>query len=464
MAEETEESGIVVLTQNQKVLCDELNSRIALYSPQHKEIFDKRMADLKRLAVAIAEFPSLLSRVTLTSETRTPQDIIELLIDIDSDYGKTFIQLPSKATLGKGFLTAKLHTFSSLAKLALKVNNSMELKTKLDSTEKAEPEKIAISSKLIQAFKDETVSMMFLLLAEDVYLNLIKDESLNVDFRRQLATSLLLLWEHRADQNISDIAPVLTSVWKARRTLAPAFGTMMGTSELIMFSFQMDEVWSKFIRTQLEIPEVSQAMEEFLFGISYEQIQKLKRLLREKGIGSIVDDITASIERISQKNKADVVFAIDTTGSMKDDVQKLREEWIPRLTEQIKQFGDFRIGLLLYRDYNDTYRLMGLPVKRYEFTKDINVFTKNLNSFVIYGNEGGDIPEAVYEALFASLTFYKWRKDAYRKIILIGDAEPHPTPRGTGKYTKQLVADTAKATNIVIDAIIVPDDKSARGR
>lgn len=304
MAEETEESGIVVLTQNQKVLCDELNSRIALYSPQHKEIFDKRMADLKRLAVAIAEFPSLLSRVTLTSETRTPQDIIELLIDIDSDYGKTFIQLPSKATLGKGFLTAKLHTFSSLAKLALKVNNSMELKTKLDSTEKAEPEKNAISSKLIQAFKDETVSMMFLLLAEDVYLNLIKDDSLNVDFRRQLATSLLLLWEHRADQNISDIAPVLTSVWKARRTLAPAFGTMMGTSELIMFSFQMDEVWSKFIRTQLEIPEVSQAMEEFLFGISYEQIQKLKRLLREKGIGSIGRDEVSKF--LGEKVKTDV--------------------------------------------------------------------------------------------------------------------------------------------------------------
>ena len=304
MGEETEESGIVVLTQNQTVLCDDLNSRIALYSPQHKEIFDKRMADLKRLAVAIAEFPSLLSRVTLTSETRTPQDIIELLVDIDSDYGKTFIQLPSKATLGKGFLTAKLHTFSSLAKLALKVNNSMELKTKLDSTEKTEPEKIAISSKLIQAFKDETVSMMFLLLAEDVYLNLIKDDSLNVDFRRQLATSLLLLWEHRADQNISDIAPVLTSVWKARRTLAPAFGTMMGTSELIMFSFQMDEVWSKFIRTQLEIPEVSQAMEEFLFGISYEQIQKLKRLLMEKGIGSIGRDEVSKF--LGEKVKTDV--------------------------------------------------------------------------------------------------------------------------------------------------------------
>lgn len=183
-----------------------------------------------------------------------------------------------------------------------------------------------------------------------------------------------------------------------------------------------------------------------------------------KGPDSIIDDITASLERISPKEKTDVIFAIDTTGSMKDDVQKLREEWIPRLTEQIKQFGDLRIGLLLYRDYNDTYRLMGLPVKRYEFTNDINVFTKNLNSFVIYGNEGGDIPEAVYEALYAGLTFYRWRSDAYKKIILIGDAEPHPTPRGTGKYSKELVYDTAKSKNVVIDTIIVPDDKSARGR
>ncbi len=183
-----------------------------------------------------------------------------------------------------------------------------------------------------------------------------------------------------------------------------------------------------------------------------------------KGPDSIVDDIMASLDRINPKDKVDVVFAIDTTGSMKDDVQKLREEWIPRLIEDIKKFNNFRIGLLLYRDYNDTYRLMGLPVKRFEFTNNLDVLTKNLNSFKIYGNEGGDIPEAVYEALYASLCFYKWRSDASRKIILIGDAEPHPVPRGTGKYTKQLVADTAKAKNIIIDAIIVPDDKSARGR
>ena len=51
-----------------------------------------------------------------------------------------------------------------------------------------------------------------------------------------------------------------------------------------------------------------------------------------------------------------------------------------------------------------------------------------------------------------------------RKIILIGDAEPHPVPRGTGKYTKELVMKLAKQKNIGIDAIITPDEKSKRGR
>lgn len=187
-------------------------------------------------------------------------------------------------------------------------------------------------------------------------------------------------------------------------------------------------------------------------------------LCYSRGPDTLVDDIMDSLARISPKQKVDVIFAIDTTGSMKDDVQKLREDWIPRLIASLKDYGNLRIGLLLYRDYGDTYRLMGLPVKRFEFTDKIEVFTKNLNNFVIYGNEGGDIPEAVYEALYASLAFYKWRIDATRKIILIGDAEPHPSPRGTGKYSKELVAQTAKVKGVVIDAIIVPDDKSARGR
>ena len=187
-------------------------------------------------------------------------------------------------------------------------------------------------------------------------------------------------------------------------------------------------------------------------------------MVYSKGPETLPDDIMAAIDRIKNKDKADVVFAIDTTGSMKDDIQTLRKVWVPQLLEKIKEFKNLRLGLLLYRDYGDTYKWMNLPVKKFDFTESVEAFKKNLNGFYIYGSEGGDIPEAVYEALYASVEFYDWRLDAERKIILIGDAEPHPTPRGSGKYSKELVAKEAEKRGIMIDAIIVPDNKSDRGR
>ena len=172
----------------------------------------------------------------------------------------------------------------------------------------------------------------------------------------------------------------------------------------------------------------------------------------------------AALDNINPKNMVDVVFAIDATGSMKDDIEQLRKEWVPRLINSLKDFKDIRFGLLLYRDYGDNFKYKNLPVKFFDFTEDVEIFNKNLNGFKINGKEGGDIPEAVYEALYASLEFYAWRQDAQKKIILIGDAEPHPAPRGTKKYTKEFVQKIAAEKQIKIDAIITPDEKYKRGR
>ena len=182
-----------------------------------------------------------------------------------------------------------------------------------------------------------------------------------------------------------------------------------------------------------------------------------------KGTESIVDDIMESFNKINPKQKIDVVFAIDATGSMKDDIQVLRKDFIPRLVDSLKACGDVRLGLILYRDYTDSFRYKALPVKYFPFTSDVDTFKSQLNSFTITGKEGGDVPEAVYEALYASLSFYDWRQDAQRKVILIGDAEPHPKPRGsTIKCTKELIDSLAQEKAVTVDAIIIPDNKERR--
>lgn len=278
-----ENIGLTVLSAHQEELVQKLRSKLKIVAPDRLERLDKRLKDLKTLAAAIANFPSLLQRTNLNTSVRTPAALVESIISYQED-GDTLLHMPSKAALGKGFLVTKIHTFFSMYKLA---NNFAEME-----------------EKEARVYYDETVSMMFTLMAEDVYLNLMKDKTLSMDLRRQLANSLIILWEHRSDQTINDIAPVLQSVWNARRTLAPAFGTMMGTSELLLVSIQMDSQWNQFIKQRLGNQEVSQAMEEFLFGLSYEQILRLRAILRDQGVKAIGRDEVSSY--LGERVKTDV--------------------------------------------------------------------------------------------------------------------------------------------------------------
>ncbi len=265
--EDSEASKVVIFTTKQQALVNEIMPIIQKNDSDTGENFRNRISDLEALASAINRFPSLLERHSIIGDIRTPTSLIDSLIE-HLDSGDSTLQLPSKANLGKGLLIAKIHTLSSFTRQANHLGEE----------------------KLYKEFETETISSMFSLLVEDVYLNLIRDASQPLEFRREWAMSLLLLWEHWSDQNIEDVAPVLQSVWTARRKLAPAFGTMMGTSELMMISMQMDEQWIQFIKEKMGEPGVTQAMEEFLFGISYEQIKTLKNTLRTKGISAIGRD------------------------------------------------------------------------------------------------------------------------------------------------------------------------------
>lgn len=184
-----------------------------------------------------------------------------------------------------------------------------------------------------------------------------------------------------------------------------------------------------------------------------------------KGPASIINDILSILQELDPTKTTDIIFTVDATGSMKDDVAQLRKDLIPRLQGLFSQFtAPVRLGLLLYRDYVDGYRYREIPVRVYPFASTLEDLKTNLFDFFIKGNEGGDPPEAVYEALQGSMEFYDWAEDAQRRIILIGDAEPHLNPRGPERYTRDLVITTAHEKNIIINAIITPDGKTAADR
>ena len=168
-------------------------------------------------------------------------------------------------------------------------------------------------------------------------------------------------------------------------------------------------------------------------------------LIYSKGPDDLVDLIQSVLER--EKGKSlDIVICIDTTNSMKKYIDEVRVKLIPMLNSLLSGFPTFRIGMVLFKDYYDSYLTKAVP-----FTANFTQFQNELNAIRVMG--GGDIPEAVYEALHDGVTKFNWQAQS-RVIILIGDAPPHPRPRG--KITKEMVDKEAAAKNVKLNAILLP--------
>ena len=159
----------------------------------------------------------------------------------------------------------------------------------------------------------------------------------------------------------------------------------------------------------------------------------------------LLEDIGKTIEKFSGPS-IDLVFAIDTTESMKNDFMVLKKGFAQTIDDKIKKYEQYRVGLVFYKDYKNEYL-----TKIFPFTNDTSVIKKQVESVKAWG--GGDKPEAVYEALYESVTAFPWEADD-RVVILIGDAPAHPKPRG--KITKEMVFKEADSKGVKIYTILLP--------
>jgi Mg-chelatase subunit ChlD len=145
------------------------------------------------------------------------------------------------------------------------------------------------------------------------------------------------------------------------------------------------------------------------------------------------------------KPSIDVVFCVDSTGSMADEIQVIQEK-IKDMAARIKSGQPVpyvRFGLVTYRDRGDDY-----IVKKWDFTDNINKFQSNVNTLVADG--GGDTKEAVNEALHASINELSWDgSQSTRKLLfLIGDAGPHTDYNNGLDYHDECVAARKKGIKL----------------
>ncbi len=116
----------------------------------------------------------------------------------------------------------------------------------------------------------------------------------------------------------------------------------------------------------------------------------------------------------------DVLFILDTTGSMGEEIERLRStiEIISANITALKPKTALRFGMVLYRDREDEYDTKVVP-----FTADLGVFQKALDDVVADG--GGDEPEDLQAALGDAVSKMRWNADGIRLGFIVTDASLH---------------------------------------
>jgi Mg-chelatase subunit ChlD len=160
-----------------------------------------------------------------------------------------------------------------------------------------------------------------------------------------------------------------------------------------------------------------------------------------------VPQTTRAVPPIGTK-RVEVVFVLDTTGSMGGLISAAKEKiWsIASTLAQAQSAPEIAMGLVAYRDRGDAY-----VTRVVDLDKDLDSMYAKLMDFQADG--GGDGPEAVNAALDDAINAMSWSQnaDTYKVVFLVGDAPPHMDYQDDKKYHEIVAAAAAKG--IIVNTI-----------
>ena len=117
------------------------------------------------------------------------------------------------------------------------------------------------------------------------------------------------------------------------------------------------------------------------------------------------------------QTKLDIMFVIDTTGSMGDELAYIQTELQSIIAGLPFDKGLINLGLTFYRDIGDDY-----VVRAHGFSNDVSSVQQTLSAE--WADGGGDYPEAMDQALHQAIDA-NWQEGSKRVLFLIADAPPH---------------------------------------
>jgi hypothetical protein len=251
----------LVLTEDEERLVGKIGEWLKDSHPEDYQVVMERFLRLRNLGAAVSGYPSIRQTQFLKGLIRNEGQLAESLLAFSP--ASHLLHIPTKVVAMRSFLVAKFHAFSLLSYL---VEEKHEFRAPV---------------------RNAVFSVICTLMAEDVYFSCLEDSGFSGNTKTSLANDLIALWnsgvDHRGIRHLS----ALSALWIARDAAPPCFGTMDGNAELLRISIDMERDWQDFLVEESTNDETRWALEEFLFGLSYEEIKQVRFRLGRFGISAV---------------------------------------------------------------------------------------------------------------------------------------------------------------------------------
>ena len=215
------------------------------------------------LADSISRYPSIFHQQAMGIHLRSVETLVESLCE-NPDIS-FILNIPTKAILGRGFTIAKINFFIMLSYLC------------------REHSLLCPSGNEI---RDIITRNIFSILAEEVFISIISDPSINKEIRTETGFLLAGIWEQRIYGGIEEFIPVLSDIWRARINFTPAYGTMAGISEIAKFCIATNSVWINFMEDKDFNDDSLESLREYLMGLSHEEMTEIENYMAANSITS----------------------------------------------------------------------------------------------------------------------------------------------------------------------------------
>ena len=181
------------------------------------------------------------------------------------------LALPERAVLARSFLAAKIALLRSF--LAALV-----------------PPAPGADAELEAAFAAELAQSIYTAIAIEILSHLQTAARVGEATQGRAAHQLILVWDRAIELEIDDFCPILEAVWRARSRVAARYGALLGTAEYLGLVEQdcPPEFLDFFCDEGPGASERHPALEEFLFDLTSEELERVRGAMRRAGL-AVVD-------------------------------------------------------------------------------------------------------------------------------------------------------------------------------